>query len=64
MQRNRADRKQVTAYLQMLKDCKDFQTAKNIEKMSEKTNTATAQNATANGTENATENGAKATENK
>lgn len=59
MQRYRhKDRKQVTAYLQMLKDCKDFQTAKNIGKMSEKTNTATAQNATANGTENATENGA------
>ena len=64
MQRYRhKDRKQVTAYLQMLKDCKDFQTAKNIEKMSEKTNNATAQNATANGTENATANGVQATEN-
>lgn len=63
MQRNRSDRKQVTAYLQMLKDCKDFQTAKNIEKMSEKTITAAKVDATANGTENATENGAKATEN-
>lgn len=42
----------------MLNDCNQVQTtAKNIEKMSEKTNTATAQNATANGTENATANG-------
>lgn len=48
----------------MLKDCNQVQTtAKNIEKMSEKTNTATAQNATANGTENATANGVQATEN-
>ena len=44
----------------MLKDCKDLQTAKNIEKMSEKTNTAAKVDNTANGTENATENGAKA----
>lgn len=48
----------------MLNDCNQVQTtAKNIEKMSEKTNTATAQNATANGTENATANGVQATEN-
>ena len=64
MQRYRhKDRKQVTAYLQMLKDCKQVQTAKTFKEMSEKTNTATAQNATANGTENATANGVQATEN-
>lgn len=58
MQRyRRKDTKQVTAYLQMLKDCKDLQTAKTFKEMSEKTNNATAQNAATNGTENATANG-------
>lgn len=42
----------------MLTDCNELQTAKTFKEMSEKTNTATAQNATANGTENATANGA------
>ncbi|MBQ5901040.1 MAG: hypothetical protein IIW86_04170 [Clostridia bacterium] len=64
MQRYRhKDRKQVKAYLQMLKDCNQVQTAKTFKEMSEKTNNATAQNATANGTENATANGVQATEN-
>lgn len=63
MQRYRNDRKQVKAYLQMLNGCNQLQTAKNIEKMSEKTNNATAQNAATNGTENATANGVQATEN-
>lgn len=59
MQRYHKDRTQVKAYLQMLNDCNRVQTTlKTLKKMSEKTNTATAQNANANGTENATANGA------
>lgn len=55
--RRKTDRKQVEAYLQMLNDCNQIQTAKNIEKMSENTNNANGANNAANGTENATANG-------
>ena len=64
MRYRRENKKQIAAYLSMLEyaaitDSKQrTNNAKNIEKMSEKTNTATAQNANANGTENATANGA------